>query len=88
MRLHVPAKRYLCTVEPEYENALSPTSDKSYIDQGGPMSESELAQFRAEPHCDAALRLRRWDDAAKVAGKETPRVAEFVPHLRAVLKDS
>ena len=86
VRLHVPAKRYLCTIEPEYQNALSPTSHKSYLDQGGSMSEAELAQFRAEPHCDAALRLRRWDDAAKVAGLATPRIEEFAPRLRAVLK--
>jgi phosphonate degradation associated HDIG domain protein len=86
VRLHVPAKRYLCTVEPAYEKALSPTSHKSYLDQGGPMSEAELAEFRAEPHCAAALRLRRWDDAAKVAGKTTPHIEDFVPPLRAALK--
>lgn len=88
VRLHVPAKRYLCTVEPEYVNALSPTSHKSYLDQGGPMVEKELARFRAEPHYDAALRLRRWDDAAKVAGKVTPPIEDFVPPLRSVLKSA
>jgi len=88
VRLHVPAKRYLCTVEPEYEKALTPTSHKSYLDQGGPMTEAELAQFRAEPNCEAAVRLRRWDDAAKVAGKATPHIEAFVPQLWAVLEDA
>ena len=88
VRLHVPAKRYLCTVEPDYVNALSPTSHKSYLDQGGPMTGEELAQFRAEPHCDTALRLRRWDDAAKVEDKATPQIEAFVAALRAALDHS
>jgi predicted HD phosphohydrolase len=88
VRLHVPAKRYLCTVDPDYVNALSPTSHKSYLDQGGPMSEDELNQFQSELHCEAALQLRRWDDAAKVAGKSTPRVEDFVPQLRAVMQSA
>jgi [1-hydroxy-2-(trimethylamino)ethyl]phosphonate dioxygenase len=65
VRLHVAAKRYLCTVEPDYRTRLSPTSLKSFHDQGGAMNEQELASFRREEHFAAALRLRRWDDDAK-----------------------
>ncbi len=65
VRLHVAAKRYLCTVEPDYRARLSPTSLKSFHDQGGAMDEPELASFRREEHFASALRLRRWDDDAK-----------------------
>jgi predicted HD phosphohydrolase len=37
VRLHVAAKRYLCTIDLTYKARLSPTSLKSYLDQGGPM---------------------------------------------------
>ena len=65
IRLHVAAKRYLCTTEQDYAERLSPTSYKSYLDQGGPMSAAEISAFEAEPHFKAAIRLRRWDDSAK-----------------------
>lgn len=35
VRLHVAAKRYLCSVDPDYTRLLSATSLKSYFDQGG-----------------------------------------------------
>lgn len=85
VRLHVLAKRYLCTVDPGYAGKLSPTSHKSYLDQGGAMSEAELAAFRAEPHHEAALRLRVWDDRAKDPKRETPGIEAFRPHLEAAL---
>ena len=65
VRLHVAAKRYLCTIEPAYAAKLSPTSHKSYLDQGGPMTADEQAAFRAESYFEEAVRLRRFDDRAK-----------------------
>ena len=49
VRLHVAAKRYLCTVDNEYVNQLSPVSLKSLADQGGLMSPDELKQFESDP---------------------------------------
>jgi phosphonate degradation associated HDIG domain protein len=86
VRLHVAAKRYLCAVEPEYRDRLSADSVLSLRLQGGPMSPSEAAIFRAGPHAAAAVRLRRFDEAAKVPELPTPEVAHFVPALRAVLR--
>ena len=81
VRLHVLAKRFLCTVEPEYAHSLSPTSLKSFHDQGGLMSNDELESFRDEPYCQEALVLRRWDDLAKDEQKEIPNIEYFVPLL-------
>ena len=81
VRLHVLAKRFLCTVEPEYVHSLSPTSLKSFHDQGGLMSNDELESFRAEPYCQEALVLRRWDDLAKDEQKEIPNIEYFIPLL-------
>jgi phosphonate degradation associated HDIG domain protein len=83
VRLHVLAKRYLCTVEPEYAKSLSPTSLKSFHDQGGLMSHDELLAFGREPYSVEALALRRWDDLAKEEDKEIPSIDYFAPILTA-----
>lgn len=85
VRLHVAAKRYLCSVDPDYANSLSPASLKSYHDQGGPMSAAEKRAFESEPRYETALRLRRWDDAAKDANRETPGIREFIPYIEDAL---
>ncbi len=81
IRLHVVAKRYLCTIQPEYAGQLSPTSYKSFLDQGGKMSRSELEAFEAEPYRTEALLLRRWDDLGKQVAHVTPPIEHFLPHL-------
>jgi phosphonate degradation associated HDIG domain protein len=78
VRLHVDSKRYLCATEPGYWEALSEPSKVSLELQGGPMNEDECAAFRAGPHFEASIRLRRWDDEAKVAGLETPSLHHFL----------
>lgn len=85
VRLHVAAKRYLCTVDPGYAAKLSPTSYKSYLDQGGVMNPDERAAFEAEPHFKDALSLRRWDDLAKDPGRSTPPLAEFRGRIESAL---
>ncbi len=86
VRLHVPAKRYLCATEPDYFAKLSPDSVRSLQLQGGPMSAEEVTKFRASPHAEAAVRLRRFDEGAKVADLPTPPVAHFLPYVRACLR--
>lgn len=74
--LHVDAKRYLCAVDPEYAGILSPGSVRSLELQGGPMSPDEVARFEALPGAEAAARLRRWDEGAKVPGVEAGTFAD------------
>lgn len=77
VRLHVAAKRYLCAAEADYFGKLSPDSVLSLSLQGGPMSDAEAACFRALPQADAAVQLRRFDEAAKVKDLPTPPLAHF-----------
>ena len=85
VRLHVAAKRYLCTRESDYVKVLSPTSLKSFYDQGGLMSSDELCQFENEPFYREAQMLRRWDDLAKEESKKIPSIENFVPLLKKCL---
>ena len=77
IRLHVAAKRYLCTVDPDYRGRLSPASERSLIVQGGVMTEAEAAAFEADPHVEPALAVRRWDDLGKIEGREVPPVESY-----------
>jgi phosphonate degradation associated HDIG domain protein len=86
VRLHVAAKRYLTAVEPDYMAKLSEPSVTSLMLQGGPMSEEEQATFRSNPHWQAALRLRRYDEEAKIPGAKTPTVADFTDLLRRLVR--
>ena len=84
VRLHVPAKRYLCATDPSYAAQLSSASLHTLKLQGGPMSAAEIHAFQAEPHHRAAISLRQWDDSGKVAGLRTPAFAEYGPLIRAL----
>ena len=77
IRLHVPAKRYLCATEAEYFDGLSDASVRSLEVQGGPMSEDEVAEFESVEYFETAVNLRRWDDLAKVKGVPTPEIDFF-----------
>ncbi len=85
VRFHVSAKRYLCATEPDYYAGLSEASVLSLKLQGGPFTEEEAAEFIAQPHAEAGVRLRRWDDQAKVVDLETPDFAHFHPYLLAAM---
>ncbi|AJY09650.1 HD domain-containing protein [Burkholderia dolosa] len=78
IRLHVDAKRCLCRTDAGYAERLSPDSVRSLALQGGIFSEEEAAAFLQRPFADDALRLRRWDDAAKEAGKTTPDLDHYM----------
>jgi phosphonate degradation associated HDIG domain protein len=77
VRLHVPAKRYLCATDPNYVAMLSHASLVTLELQGGPMPRGELLQFETERYCREAIRVRRWDDQGKVAGLKTPGLAGY-----------
>jgi phosphonate degradation associated HDIG domain protein len=85
VRLHVPAKRYLCAAEVGYLGLLTPASLASLRLQGGAMTPAEADAFRRLPHAEAAVAIRRWDDLAKQPGLATPGLDHFRPHLEAAL---
>lgn len=86
VRLHVAAKRYLCGKEADYFAKLSKDSVLSLALQGGPMSAEEIAAFERLPHWQEAVRLRRYDEGAKVKGLPTPPLAHFMPYVAHVLR--
>ena len=82
IRLHVDAKRYLCTAEAGYWDILSFASRRSLELQGGVYTLEQAEAFIAQPHAADAVALRRWDDEAKVAGLETPDLDHFAQIMR------
>jgi phosphonate degradation associated HDIG domain protein len=84
VRLHVPAKRYLCATDARYLAGLSRASVHTLKLQGGPMSPREVAQFESERFCQQAVRVRHWDDQGKVAGLRTPGLAEYAELIERV----
>ena len=78
IRLHVDAKRALCALEPDYHGALSEDSKRSLRLQGGIFSGQDTQTFLAKPYARDAVRVRRWDDTAKVPGAATPDLEHFL----------
>lgn len=68
--------------EPEYFDQLSAASRHTLRLQGGVMPPTEAGRFAEHPWVEEAVALRRWDDRAKVVGKPTRALAEWVPLLR------
>ena len=85
IRLHVDAKRCLCTLEPRYAATLSIASTQSLQLQGGPMDPEEVEAFTSSDHSRAALQLRRWDDQAKDPTASTPGLEVFEAIIESVL---
>jgi [1-hydroxy-2-(trimethylamino)ethyl]phosphonate dioxygenase len=86
VRLHVPAKRYLCAIDPSYFGELSPASVRTLELQGGPMSATEAAAFETERFFEHAVRIRRWDDQGKRPGLVTPGLAEYRTFIEALTR--
>ncbi|MEM9151382.1 MAG: phosphonate degradation HD-domain oxygenase [Cyanobacteria bacterium P01_F01_bin.3] len=83
VRLHVNAKRYLCAIDDEYWDTLSPASKRSLELQGGIFSEEEARVFINQPYAKDAVQLRIWDDLAKDPEMSTPELDHFLPVLEA-----
>lgn len=78
---HVPAKRYLVTVDAGYASILSPMSVHTLGNQGGAMTLTEVAAFEALPDAMDAVLLRLADDIAKVPGRAVADLETWRPAL-------
>lgn len=85
VRLHVAAKRYLCTVDPGYLEGLSEPSLLSLELQGGLLTNDESREFEQHSMFEQIVQVRRYDDQAKVVGLATPDVEHFLRHVEACL---
>lgn len=88
VRLHVAAKRYLCTAEPGYFALLSEASVHTLRVQGGPMTAEQARAFEALPAAADAVAVRRWDEQAKDPELAAPDFDHFRPLLEALLVKS
>lgn len=86
IRLHVAAKRYLCAVDAAYYGTLSQASKNSLALQGGAFDDAGAEAFIAQPHAEAAVRLRRYDDLAKDVQAVTPPLSHYLPMVARLLK--
>lgn len=86
VRLHVAAKRYLCAVDPAYIETLSEASRESLELQGGPMDDRERRDFEAHPWWREAVRLRHWDDAAKVPSLGVPDLSHYRSRIERLMR--
>jgi predicted HD phosphohydrolase len=83
---HVPAKRYLVATHDDYLELLSPDSVVTLDAQGGAMTPDEVAVFESDVDCQAMVRLRLADDAAKVPGAQVPNLGFWEPTLRGLAR--
>ncbi len=78
---HVIAKRYLYTVDARYAARLSPASVRSLAAQGAGLALEERLALETRPWFADAVRIRRWDDEAKVPGAACAPLAAYRPLL-------
>jgi 2-amino-1-hydroxyethylphosphonate dioxygenase (glycine-forming) len=69
---HVAAKRYLCFKKKGYFEGLSEGSVFTLKHQGGIMTSSEAKKFEQDPDFSFMVKMRHWDEAAKVVGLKLP----------------
>jgi predicted HD phosphohydrolase len=77
--LHVVAKRWRCTIDPDYYDELSAASQITFVAQGGPLNTDERERFESDPGFVTAMALRSWDDRAKIHGLDIPGLQYYRP---------
>ena len=74
---HVQAKRYLTYHFPEYYEKLSEASKQTLEFQGGRMTLEEAMAFESDPLFDLHIKLRRWDEKAKLTDQPLPSLDRY-----------
>ena len=83
---HAEAKQYLCQTHPGYKDKLSSASIKTLQVQSQDTDQQKLDELAAHPWWPDAVRLRVWDDAAKVKGKQTRSLNYWLDRLNQFLE--
>jgi len=74
---HVEAKRYLTYKDPAYYANLSAASIRTLEYQGGPMTADEAGAFEQYPLFDLIIRMRNWDEQAKIEHQPLPDLQHY-----------
>lgn len=77
VRSHVEAKRFLTFRFPEYFEKLSDASKLTLQHQGGRMNAEEADAFETDPMFDLFIKMRTWDDLAKITNKALPDLNKY-----------
>ncbi|MCM0041200.1 MAG: HDIG domain-containing protein [Algoriphagus sp.] len=85
---HVQAKRYLTFRYPDYYTKLSEASKQTLIYQGGPMKEEEALKFEKDPLFEVSLRMRTWDEEAKLTDQPLPSLTRYKEMALKALENS
>ena len=88
IKLHVDAKRFLCATKSEYFASLSADSVRSLALQGGIFSPDQAQAFIMQPGASAAVKLRIWDDLAKIPNLKTPSIEHFLQRAKSCVLPS
>ncbi len=80
--MHVIAKRYLCSVQSDYYDGLSDGSKRSFKLQGGYLNKGAIRKLESHKYFEDAVRLRKYDDNAKIRGKKTEDISFFHPFIK------
>lgn len=88
VRLHVGAKRYLCSVDAAYYDGLSEASKRSLALQGGPLSANEAAEWEKQPYASVAAQMRRWEDEGKRLWESGKLTEAMLPSRDALLGET
>ena len=83
---HVEAQRYLTYKDPGYYDQLSAASKKTLEYQGGRMVKDEAEAFEQYPLFDLIIKMRRWDEEAKIENMPVPDLEYYrslmISHLQ------
>jgi phosphonate degradation associated HDIG domain protein len=74
---HVEAKRYLTYKYPDYYNKLSEASKITLERQGGKMDATEAGFFEMDTLHPLYVKLREWDDKAKLEHQPLPSLSRY-----------
>ncbi len=85
VRSHVDVKRYLVARNPDYARKLSSASTETLRMQGGPMTPEECVAFEQDPQFKAKLRIRQWDEMAKVENLDCAPLEHYAPMIAKLL---
>lgn len=84
---HVNAKRYLTFIDEDYYEALSQASKQTLMFQGGRMTKNEAKDFEQNPYFELIIKMRRWDEAAKIENMQLPSLDYFMNIINIYLTD-
>ena len=76
IKIHVKAKKYLARNQ-KYYNILSQASKASLHLQGGVMNDEQAEKFEKEKFFKDAVKLRKFDEAAKKVGIKMKNINEY-----------